>query len=295
MVVVQIISYESNSLDLPNVILHSNGSNDLHDVNIYWSRVNVHLNRSDSTHPLNRQTKSLDKSIKLTDNLSLVFKKIQPKHSGLYNCHLNSTTTDFQSSLTAPFEAYTYFIHVSDNKNEKMNGTYTEWNYYKDYVYRSGENKMQAIPHHANQTSKPSLIVHWSAWGNCNCGKYKFDTRSYRYAYCCVKLFDGLILPCQSVILKEIHQDVARIVENIFTFKEYRRCMDDCIPGCISISFYCRNHHHLFQSDLLFSIQKPFPKTRLISNFKKLIICDSRHIENFNASRRCIFDSISVT
>lgn len=212
---------------------YSNGSADPHDVNIYWIKVNIDLNSTVSIDALNKQTKSLKKGIKVQDNLSLFIKKIQSKHSGLYNCHLNSTSTEFQSSLTAPFETYSYFVQVTDRKNRTLNGTYTEWNYYEDYVYRSGESKVQAIP---NGNRNTALVVHWSAWGNCVCGKYKYDTRSYRYAYCCVKLFDGLMLPCQSEILREIRHDIAKIVENISTFKEYRRCMDDCVPGCTSFA-----------------------------------------------------------
>ncbi|XP_037030444.1 uncharacterized protein LOC119070282 isoform X2 [Bradysia coprophila] len=225
------------------------GSDDSHDVNIFWRRVDIHLNRTESTRALNKQTKSVENGIKVLDNLSLFFKKVQPKHSGLYNCYMNATSREFQSSLTAPFETYSYFIHVSVHKNKLLNGTYTEWNYYEDFVYRSGENKVQALAH-ANHTSKPSLIVHWSAWGNCLCGKYKYDTRSYRYAYCCVRLFDGLLLPCQSEVLKEIRDDVAKIVENISTFKEYRRCMDDCIPVVTDdeVDFKFQKTYYLRQS-----------------------------------------------
>lgn len=96
---------------------------------------------------------------------------------------------------------------------------------------------IQSLPY-INQTFKPSLIVNWSAWGNCLCGKYTYDTRSYRYGNCCVKLFHGLILPCQSSILKEIRPELAKILEKIARFKEYRRCMEDCIPGRKFIVFF---------------------------------------------------------
>lgn len=111
-----------------------------------------------------------------------------------------------------------------------MNGTYTEWNYYEDYVYRLSERVIQSIPL-MNHTSSPSLIVYWGDWGNCLCGKYTYDTRSYRNAYCCIKLFHALILPCQSLVLTEIQPEIAKIVHHISNFREYRRCIEDCVPG----------------------------------------------------------------
>lgn len=184
---------------------------------------------------LNKQKKSLEKGLKVLDNTSLYIKKVQPKHSGLYNCYLNSSSSDFKSSLTSDYVTYSYLLHVCDQKNTSPNGTYTEWNYYEDFVYKSGEKMLQSIPH-INQTYKPTLMVYWSAWGNCLCGKYTFDTRSYRYAYCCIKLFHGLIFPCQSLLLKKIQPEIAQILENISQFKEYRRCMEDCTPGKYFIS-----------------------------------------------------------
>lgn len=204
---------------------------------MYWNKVDVTLNKTHAAHSLNKQTKSSEKGYKILDNFSLYIKKVQPKHSGLYNCYLNLSSSDFMSSLTTEFETYSYFIYVSNKKNQSpLNGTYTEWNYYEDYVYKSGEKMVQSIPH-INQTFQPSLAVHWTAWGSCLCGKYTYDTRSYRFAYCCVNLFHGLILPCQSSVLKEIRPDVAKILENIAVFKEYRRCMDDCIPGERNFNF----------------------------------------------------------
>lgn len=179
------------------------------------------------------------------DNMSLFMKKVQPKHSGLYNCYLNSSSSDFKTSLTTPFETYSYFVQVSNRSNQSLNGTYSDWNYYEDYVYKSGEKMVQAI-HTGNQTFKPTLIVHWSVWGHCLCGKFKYDTRSYRYAYCCVQLSDGLVLPCQSTVLKEIRSDVAKIVEKISKFKEYRRCMEDCIPGMILFHFFLNYFPSIF-------------------------------------------------
>lgn len=138
--------------------------------------MDVTLNKTDATHLLNKEMKALEKGMKVLDNASLYIKKVQPKHSGLYNCYLNSSSSDFKSSLTSLYETYSYFIHVSDRKNTSLNGTYTEWNYYEDYFYKSGEKMVQSIPH-INQMFKPSLMVYWSAWGSCICGKYTFDTR----------------------------------------------------------------------------------------------------------------------
>lgn len=258
-------------VNLVNLFFYSTGSSDPHDVNIFWNKVDVTLNKTGAIHSFNKQTKSLAKGIKILDNTSLFIKKVRPQHSGLYNCYMNSSSSDFKSSLTAPFETYSYFIHVCDQrKNNSINGTYTEWNHYEDYVYKPGEKMVQSIPH-INQMFKPSLIVHWSAWGKCLCGKYTYDTRSYRDAYCCVKLFHGLILPCQSSSLKEIRPEVAKILENISTFKEYRRCMEDCIPGRKLINFIGNNTSIHRQ----FVIPKPLRMTRSISKFKKLFICES--------------------
>lgn len=193
--------------------------------------MDITLNATDASHQLNKQTKSLAKDLKILDSTALYIKKVRPKHSGLYNCCVHSSTFDLESNLTAHHETtYSYFVHVSNQRNKSLNGTYTEWNYYEDYVYKSGEKMVQSIPH-INQMFKPSLTVHWSRWGKCLCGKYTFDTRSYRYAHCCIKLFHGLILPCQSQVLKEIRPEIAKVLEHISTFKEYRRCMEDCTPG----------------------------------------------------------------
>lgn len=174
--------------------------------------------------------KTFQKNLKILDNTSLFIKKIQNKDSGLYTCYLNTSSSDYETTLTSHYESYSYFIHIFNEKNQSKNGTYTEWNYYEGYVYRSCEKMMQSIPL-INDMFKPSLIVHWSAWGDCLCGKYKYDTRSYRNAHCCTKLFHGLILPCQSLVLKEVRPEISKILETVANFKEYRRCMEDCVPG----------------------------------------------------------------
>lgn len=210
-------------------LLFSDGS-DPNDVNIYWKKVNVILNTTlESSQILNKQTKALRKKLKILDN-SLYFKKIESKESGLYNCYLNTSSPDYDSTVTLQHETFSYFIHVYNVTTQTVNGTYTEWNYYEDYVYKANEKMIQSIPL-INQMFRPSLIVHWSAWGNCLCGKYTYDTRSYRLAYCCTKIFHGLILPCQSSILKDISPEIAKILGNIMNFKEYCRCMEDCLPG----------------------------------------------------------------
>ncbi len=237
---------------------NSSASYHHHDVDIHWMKVHININQTEVVHSLNKQMKSLVKDMKILENTSLYIKKAQPKHSGLYNCYLNSSSSDFKSSLSTPFETYSFFIHVSDDtKNKSLNGTYTEWNYYEDFVYKSGGKMVQSLPN-GNQTAKPSLLVHWSSWGNCMCGKYTYDTRSYRFAYCCIKLHGGLILPCQSAALKEIRPDVVKIVGNISNFKEYRRCMDDCVPGAFFFLLSKFIYFLKFKSKLNFR----YPKSR---------------------------------
>lgn len=211
--------------------IHST-SFDLQNADIYWEKVDITLDKTEKSHPLNKQFKSFEKGLKILANSSLYIKKVKTKHSGLYSCYRNLSSADYNSSLTAHSETYSYFLDVSNRKNKPSNGTYTEWNYYEDYVYKPGEKLMQSIPH-INQTLKPSLMVHWSDWGKCICGKYTYDTRSYRYANCCVKFYHGLVLPCQSLALKGIRPEIAKILGNISTFKEYQRCMDDCVPGIV--------------------------------------------------------------
>lgn len=185
-----------------------------------------------SSQSLNKKTKAFQRDMIILDDASLLIKKMKSKHSGLYNCYLNASSLDYETSLTTSFATFSYFVQVVDEKNQTLlNGSYTEWNYYEDNVYATAQRQIQSILLNNRTTNTSTVKVHWTDWGNCLCGIYKYDTRSYKYGYCCANMSEHLVLPCHSLILKEFYPELTKIVEHISVFKQYKRCLDDCVPG----------------------------------------------------------------
>lgn len=82
-----------------------------------------------------------------------------------------------------------------------------------------------------NESAK--LLYIWDEFGPCFCGTTKLSSKKFRTGFCSIQLNDtkneNLLLSCQSELFKELFPFFYEITENLFNFKQFEFCLENCI------------------------------------------------------------------
>lgn len=168
-----------------------------------------------------------------------LFFKAKLRHSGLYHCRGQSANYSINLS-----PAFSYYLAIVPQTEVPLVGSVSDSISYRNDVVEPIRDDIQLLAifgedSQNNRSTNPidvDIFYTWTEWGQCVCGTFKYDTVRYRYGYCCVRIaeFSGnvIVLPCAGDHLIEAsYPQFAATVANVSTFKEYERCMDECVPG----------------------------------------------------------------
>lgn len=182
---------------------------------------------------------SVKKGFTITDTGYLFF-KAKPRYSGLYRC----CHTDLS-------HVFSYYLTVVPRTEVPLIGSISDWIRYRNDVVEPTRDDIQLLAMFGadNQNNSSTNVVDvdifytWTDWGQCLCGSFKYDTLRYRYGYCCIRIAESngnvIVLPCAGEHLRaSAYPQYAAVVANVSTFREYQRCMDECVPGLCFARFY---------------------------------------------------------
>lgn len=165
-----------------------------------------------------------------------LFFKAKLWQSGFYHCR-REIAANYTIDMS---HAYSYYIAVVPRTEATLIGSISDWIRYRNDVVEPIRDDIQLLAMFgADSRNNPvdvDIFYNWTEWGQCVCGTFKYDTLQYRYGYCCVRITESngnvIVLPCAGEhLISAAYPQFAVAVANLTTFKEYQRCMDECVPG----------------------------------------------------------------
>lgn len=168
-----------------------------------------------------------------------MFFKAKLRHSGLYHCR-GEIASNYTIDTT---RAFAYYLAVVPQTEVALIGSISDWIRYRNDVVHPIRDDIQLAMFGSesqnNQSKNPvdvDMFYSWTEWGQCVCGTFKYDTLQYRYGYCTVRIVElngnVIVLPCAGEhLISAAYPQFAAAVANVSIFKEYQRCMGECVPG----------------------------------------------------------------